>query len=288
MYLVCYPQGGWNDMMSRIWYCHQYCLVHNRTLVIDTTKNWFNDDIFQYLSLSLDTLYQGDNIINFITSLYEKETVYPPQLKGMNNSQFPKIVWKAPGHMETDTGIFVSTRLDKPYIETVLVFADCGSAIHINPILCHTTFSPWVLSEVKKRYDQLPKPYISVHIRNTDYKSDVNQFLSTHHNAFTYNTIFLASDHAPTIERCKKEYHAITFSSIPTVQEGNNIHESEQGQTFRTSLEQTRAFNLDIICDFLVLSLGTVYYFSSQQSGFSRSVAFLQQHKGLVEFLTKL
>jgi len=31
------PQGGWVDMMSRIQICHWYCVMTDRTLVVDTT-----------------------------------------------------------------------------------------------------------------------------------------------------------------------------------------------------------------------------------------------------------
>jgi len=55
-YLVLYPQGGWVDMMSRIQICHWYCVMTDRTLVVDTTKNWFGDDLTYYATLSLPRL----------------------------------------------------------------------------------------------------------------------------------------------------------------------------------------------------------------------------------------
>lgn len=284
MYLVCYPQGGWNDMMSRIWYCYQYSLISNRTLIIDTTKNWFRDDIFSYLSLAFENLYRGD-ISSFITHLYETETVFPPQLKGMKNDEFPTIIWKAPGHMETESGIVLSTRLDRMYEENVLVYADCGSILHINSILCYTTFSPMVIDLVKERFGRLPTGYISVHVRNTDYQSPVDDFIKQHHDLFNNHTIFIASDHLNTIHRFQNDYNALSFSSIPSLPDGKNIHESNESQSLRISLDQIRSFNLDTISDFLLLSCGSQFYYSSQQSGFSRAVLYLNHHAGLLEFL---
>lgn len=287
MYLVCYPQGGFNDMMSRIWYCYTYCITFGRTLIIDTTKNWFNDDLSVYLTFTFPSHYKKDATSEFITSLY-KETVFPKELKEMDNDHFPKIIWKAPGHMETDTGILVSSRLNRVYDETVLVYADCGSIAHITNILSFTIFTPMVLDEVKKRREMLPKEYTSVHIRNTDYKSNLDDFLTSHDSIFKQSPLFVATDHAPTLELMKSKYQVYSFSSIPIVDEGKNIHESQQSQSLRTTLLETRTFNLDIMCDFLILALGNEYYFSQRDSGFSRSVYFLHGHKTLVHFLTKL
>ncbi len=284
MYLVCYPQGGWNDMMSRIWYCHQYCQQTGRMLVIDTTKNWFRDDLSFYLSLSLPNMYNGD-VSQFITTLYATERVFPKELEGMNNDDLSPIVWKAPGHMETDTGIILSTRLHQVYEEKVVVYADCGSHVHINPILCHTLFSQSVLQYVLERYKRLPKGYASVHIRHTDYKSPVDDFIKEHRAIFSNTPLFIASDHYPTIQLFQREFGAYSFSSIPSVPDGKNIHESTEAQSLRTSKDAIRAFNLDTIADFLLLACGDDYYYSSNQSGFSRSVYFLHQEKGLVKWL---
>lgn len=285
MYLICYPQGGWNDMMSRIWYCHQYCIQTNRTLIIDTSKNWFRDSIFNYLSFSFPNLYQNPNQSLFITELYEKETVFPPDLKGMNNDHFPSIVWISPGHMETSTGIIVSTRLDRLYEETVVVYADCGSRMNINPILCYTSFTLFVLQCVKERYDSLPKGYSGVHIRNTDYKSNLDEFIHQHDFVFSNTALFVASDHSPTIALFHRKYGSFSFSDIPSVSEGSNIHESGEAQELRNSDIAIRMFNRDTIVDFLLLAASDTFYFSSKQSGFSRSVYFLQQDKGLVKWL---
>jgi hypothetical protein len=284
MYLVCYPQGGWNDMMSRIWYCFQYSILTNRVLIIDTTKNWFRDDLFSYLSFSFPNLYRGD-ISHFITNLYNTHSVYPSGMKGMNNDELPTIIWKRPGHMETETGIVLSTRLDQSYDETVVVYADCGSLIHINPILCYTTFTPMVLEYVQRRWNQLPKGYLSVHVRNTDYKSPVDDFIKQHHDLFCNHPVFIASDHSETIHRFQHDYGAYSFSTIPALPIGKNIHESIESQSLRSSHELVRTFNLDTLSDFLLLACGSEFYYSSHQSGFSRSVAYLHKDQGLLHFL---
>lgn len=283
MFLVCYPQGGWNDMMSRIMYCHKYCEATGRTLILDTSKNWFRDDFSYYFNLSLPRMFKGGNVSEFITMLYKKHSVFPSLLKGMNNDAFPPIIWKAPGHMETDTGIVVSTRLNVYYTETVVVYADCGSAIHINDILLHTYFTSVVLDIFHHRYKQLPSGYIGVHIRNTDYQSPVEEFIKQHESIFRSRVIFIASDHQPTINYFQKEYNALSFSMIPEVPPGKNIHESDEAQQLRTTVEQTRQFNIDTMVDFLLLAASSEFYFSSKQSGYSRSVAYLHSEQELVK-----
>ena len=285
MYVICYPQGGWNDMMSRIWYCQEYCMKTKRKLIIDTTKNWFRDDIYHYVNFTLPNLLKPKNQSEFITSLYKTESVFPAEMKGLDNENIPPIIWKAPGHMETSTGIIVSTRLDQLYKENVIVYADCGSSININPILCYTKFLPFVLNCVKERYESLPKGYSSVHIRNTDYKSDLDSFINKNNFTFSNTALFVASDNYKTIDLFINKYGAYSFSNIPKVSEGSNIHESQESQELRKSIENIREFNRDTIADFLLLAAGSTFYFSSKQSGFSRSIFYLNQERGLVKWL---
>jgi hypothetical protein len=187
--------------------------------------------------------------------------------------------------METDTGIVLSTRLHQIYKETVVVYADCGANIHINPILSYTHMSQDVLRYVLDRYKRLPKGYSSVHIRHTDYKSPVDDFIKENRDIFSNTPLFIASDHYPTIQLFQRDFGAYSFSSIPIVPEGKNIHESTEAQSLRTSKDAIRAFNLDTIADFLLLACGNEFYYSSKQSGFSRSVYFLQKEKGLLKWL---
>ena len=273
-------------MMCRIESVLQYCVAHRRTLIIDTSKSWFKDDLAAYLRITHKNVFQGDSS-TMITSLLtdEQRTVYPVQMKGRRSEALPLMVWKARGHMEMD-GIVLSIPLDRSYPENVLVYGDCGSNLHINGLIPYLTLSDRVLTLFWDRFRQLPHPYLGVHIRNTDYQSDVDAFLELHRSRLLSQPFFLASDHADTIERIHQAFPlAKTFAAIPRVAPGHNIHESDEAQQLRTTKDDIRAFNDDMMVDFLLLAASDEFVFSSRQSGFSRSVAILHQARPLLQDL---
>jgi hypothetical protein len=58
--------GGLNDMLSEIDRCYNHCLKYKRTLVIDTSRNWFKEDIHKYINLIL-LLFIKDQIMNYMS-----------------------------------------------------------------------------------------------------------------------------------------------------------------------------------------------------------------------------
>ena len=273
-YLICFPQGGIHDMWSRIQYALQYCEKEGRILVLDTTKNWFRDDWRSYFSISSPLVYTGDTP-ELITRLLQKD-VFPSELYGKTYEELPHAVWIAPGHMEMN-GIIVSIPL-LSYKESVVVYSDCGSSQHILPLFSKLQFTVRILNEFVSRRSLLPEKYLSIHIRHTDYKSNVDDFIEKYRHVLEKWPLFVASDHFDTIQRCKREFkHVYSFSAIPSLPDGVNIHESQASQRLRTTQEETRVWNSDAILDFLLLTQGVCVLCSSSQSGFSRSAVVLQQ-----------
>ena len=285
-YLICFPQGGINDMLSRIQNCIVYCVREQRLLVLDTTKNWFREEWRPYFSLNHNVIYQGDTPA-FITYLLSQD-VYPPCLKNRTYESLPDAVWVRPGHMEID-GMVVSTPLNVSYPHKVVFYADCGSSININPILSIMTFENCIKKEYHRRRALLPKTYISVHIRNTDYTSHVDTFLDENDTLLVNNDLFIATDHYKTLERVRERYgsRVYSFSNLPNLPDGINIHESRNAQDLRTTKESQYNFLMDIFTDFLLLAHGSQCLTSNTRSGFSRSVRALHQLPALAHQLVK-
>lgn len=283
-YLICFPQGGINDMWSRIQMCISYCLHQNRMLVLDTTKNWFRHDWRTYFAIPHDIVYQG-HTSDFITHLLTKD-VYPPELRNRTYESLPDAVWIRHGRMEMD-GIMVSTSLLVPYAQEVVVYADCGSSLHINSMLSMLTFSDELKLEYQRRRSLLPPQYLAVHIRNTDHKSDLDTFLAKHDSLFRKHDIFVATDHHDSLIRMKTLYgaHIHSFANLPQLPYGVNIHESKQSQALRTTRDQHHAFLIDMFLDFLLLASGSQYIASTEKSGFSRSVHELRRLPSLIHHL---
>ena len=285
-YVICLPQGGIHDMWSRIQSVLYYCQQSNRIMVLDTYKNWFRDDWRNYFTIDSPYLYKGNQSESeaLITTLLKKRSheIFPPQLSGKTYHELPHAKWIAPGHMEMD-GIKVSSSLKRMYDESVVVYADCGSSHHILPLFSIIRFHDSILQELQRRRALLPEQFVSVHIRNTDYKSNVDQFIREHWILFKKYPLFVASDHAESIEKFKQHFETYSFSHIPSLPPGINIHESVESQSLRLSKEDIARCNTDAMLDFLLLPMGSKILCSSQQSGFSRSVMVLHQSPEILQ-----
>jgi hypothetical protein len=200
-YLICFPQAGINDMLSRITDCYNYCVKYNRILVIDSSHNWFEEDIRDYINFNSPIIYKGE--LNELYDKLNKETTYPPEFKGILNNRF-NFKWTSPEYYMYNNKC-IDNKLSCDYTEIVRIYVACGDStpIKIN-LLKISSFTNIVLDIFRERYNKLPKDYISVHIRNTDKLSNVDDFLNKYKEEIIGKSIFLATDHAPTILKFKE------------------------------------------------------------------------------------
>ena len=79
IYIVCRPMCGLIDKMSVIKNCIDYAIKSNRVIIIDTTTDYFNDDINVYINIHSPHVYTGpaDSILPKIMNL----SIYPPGTK---------------------------------------------------------------------------------------------------------------------------------------------------------------------------------------------------------------
>jgi hypothetical protein len=267
-YLICIPQDGLNDMLNRIWFCYQYALRFKRILVIDTRKSpGFKDDFSKYFIFKSSIFYKG-NIDTLYDTLYGK-SIYPNELSSLNLR-----------HLKENPEPYLKFNPTKLYFETVLVSYPSGGGMDAIFLLKECSLATRVLDKFNERKVQLPSSYTSLHIRNTDYVSDVVSFLTK--IKISSSDIFLASDNASTIELCKttlsQRVHA--FSSIPRGNEGQNIHID-----LRTKLNN-EDLNIDSIVDLLLLAGGSELHISLEKSGYSQLALSLHKDKEVLKNLT--
>jgi hypothetical protein len=278
-YLVCFLQAGINDMLSRILDCYNYCLKYNRILVIDSSHNWFKEDIRDYINFNSPIIYKGD--LNKLYDRLNKETTYPPEFKGILNIRF-NFKWALSVNYTYKNKI-IDSDLSRDYIETVKIYVACGNIRPINLFkIC--SFKPFVLDVFRERYNKLPKDYISIHIRNTDKLTNVDDFLNKYKEEITGKSIFLATDHAPTILKFKEIFgsNLYSFATIPD-NNGKSIHNNHGSVPIRQ-------FNIDCLVDLLLLASGSKIYLSyivnHYQSGYGQLALDLHNNKGLLRRLT--
>jgi hypothetical protein len=267
-YFLIKPWGGMNDILCVICMCLEYSIKHNRLLIIDCRKSLhFNDSFHNYFLINSKNIYK-DNL----DIIYEKIqycSFFPAGVK--NNFR------------ELLAITFIELiDFDKDYKEDVLVYS--SNRIVKNKIVdffnlfrLHNN----ILKIFNERFKKMPKKYISVHVRNTDYKSNVELFLNENDNILKNNNIFISSDDINTINIFKKKYNNVyNFSNIIDIKnKGQGLHFLNRND------KDHKLFNIDTIVDLLLLANGDKFLFSCKHSGFSKSALSLFNNKNTLQKL---
>lgn len=278
-YFIVYPRGGFVDIISVIEKCLNYAVTYGRQLIIDSRRSQMNDDIQKYIhfnhpnieSCDLDKFYGSTNDL----SVYPIENKYHLDKLGQShtNGIYMHIT-------ETGEKISLKTDLTKDYIEDVVIYCHCRDSGIGTIIFNHIIFADFIMNEYRKRVSVLPKDYISFHIRNTDYTSNVSSFIETHKQKMLTSPFFLASDNQNDIDKIKSEF-------------GNNVYTFSKGSPNSFPLhflagksdEYKKQNIIDGICDLLLLAGGKEIYYSQQNSGYSNLAAYLQKNKEILSHL---
>jgi hypothetical protein len=232
-----------------------------------------DDDIQKYVHFNHPNIQICD--LNNFYNLIHELSVFPSEVKNHletigqshTNGIFMHIT-------ETDEKISLKTDLSKDYIEDVVVYCHCRDGGIGTMIFNYLTFADFIINEFQKRLATMSKEYISFHIRNTDYKSDVNGFLEFHKEKMSTSDFFLASDNQNNINKIISEFgrtaHTFSKGSI----NGFPLH------FLRGKPDEYKKQNIiDSICDLLLLAGGKEIYYSNINSGYSKLAVYLQKHK---------
>lgn len=264
-YVLCRPRGGLNDMLCQIDLCVRYCRNHSRTLILDTSRSGLRDDFFRYFSIapSLDAkIVSMEDVADDLDAL----TAYPAGVQGRVTAYESKNA-KSGRKTDTQTGDFLHFDLRKPYPEQVLVYESAGGGINSFWLLQHLIPTPLVLDALRQKLSLLPASYISLHIRNTDLKTDYKTFVTRIKWALRDRDVFAATDSGevqatlPEMGLGERQFHHL-IQLDPT--SNKKLHD-----TGATTVDS----NLEMLCDLFALALGDKIYFAITEenkiSGFS-------------------
>lgn len=276
-YLVCLPFGGIMDKCHKINVCIEYAKKYNRVVIIESSTDWFNDDINEYINIHCPYVYTGaaDTIIHKISKLSSYPAVNIEKLDEVTEKKIDGKL--APALNNKSLHIDMS----RDYKERVLVYSNNDYGFGFISLLEMSTIAPKVLEVYKARRARLPEKYIGVHIRNTDYDSDVPGFIEENKNVFYNAPIFLASDNKNTIDTLKQTYGSNLYSFANIVDNGGKPLHVDFKRTKAESLQ----YNIDTFVDILLLASADNYYFSCKKSGFSKTIYELRKKPALIKRL---
>jgi hypothetical protein len=195
MYLYFQPHGGFNDIMCRLADVLDYCSLSNRTLMINMYNQVYRINFSDYFNLENYNIVGNKNDILKIVN--DAPDIYPSYI---DKKKLIKIINGEHGFTYTKTGY---TYEDKHLSlslgilgrqENIVVYACCGGGNGYT-LFKQLTFCPDIKNICKERYNLLTKPYLGIHVRNTDYQSNYKKLYEDNKVLIhKFNCIYLATD----------------------------------------------------------------------------------------------
>jgi hypothetical protein len=270
-FILCIPGGGINDMIQQIMFTFEYAKKYNRKSIIDTTKTRsFKHNIFDFFDVKEETLltYDPDMFYNLVKK-NKHLTIHPNVIIPDTIDIFFNETTFSNSYM-TYAYKNTSTQLDgsKHYDEDIVVHSNCGFGRGICSFLKFFVPKPIILTELRSRFSQLGENYLAIHIRNTDYVSDVSGSIITLADKISaHDVVFLASDDAGVISRFKDVF-GVKIKTFSTIKDTKN-------KPYHYRAVKDIHFVIDAMCDFLLLTLAKDYTFTCSKSGYSTNANML-------------
>jgi len=269
--LLCRPRGGFTDMVSQIERCCRYAERSSRTIIVDTKfgPDSYGDEFDRYFLSRQSRLILSARDLN---SQFDSASTFPVCLQGRVSSYEP--------HYDDDRKEFVDRETQQPltfnfardYPHDPLVHQQHHRRPEAVSIFMRLRLQPLLKNELLARLGRIGGPYIGVHVRHTDYRSDYQPLIGRL-AAMRAKRLFLATDNQRVLEEFKSSLpgkQIFSFAEDLSV-DGKPIHQRspEQGNIFRR--------NCDAILDLLLLAFSsridwaeiTNSPYDSRKSGFT-------------------
>lgn len=248
-------------MLSQLSLCFDYCLRHGRVLVIDTANSHaFASPFSYYFSFVHPSLQVITDPGEFIrTAIAKGLSVHPPHARlDPRGHASPRYVKNLNFCLD---GVPLTFDFDRDHEAAVLVHQQCGRMPFDFEFMSCLRLSPRLRGLVERRWAGLPKPYIGVHVRNTDIQSEPGKVMPL---VRRYpGTVFLATDATAVQRSIRKEAGRRVFTSEIPDFGGRPLHHRQVTPRMKTGINTTA------IVDMVLLALSKRVYVATEASGYS-------------------
>ena len=169
-YLYLEARGVFNDILTSINKANDYCKKTNRILLVNGKNTLYNVNFSDYFTFDDSNIICDSDVIENICK--QNISVYPEIFtNNMSDILNNKIHFKY-----NSNSLFYSYNnmlLDFPDEDNnynLIIIVTQGDGGYSYNIFKMLIFKPIVTNECKRRYSLLKNSYLSIHIRNTDYK----------------------------------------------------------------------------------------------------------------------
>jgi len=230
MYLYVQSKGGFNDIFRNLIRSINYCKKYNRIILFNFKNTLYGVNFEEYFYFDNENeefalidgvkiIYKFEKIIEIINNLNYK--VYPPEYQhNFKEILDNKIInW-------TDIGLPTDNDIIRVKYFNVLIFSHWGDGWNSFEIFKKINFKSKVKDYIRNNLTKIPKPYVCIQIRNTDYKCNYDGLILENKDTFEkFDNMFLATDDKNACMNLKnvfkKKIHC--FTNFPS-ENYHNLH----------------------------------------------------------------
>lgn len=249
-------------MLRQLSICADYCLRQGRVLVIDTeSTHVFSAPFRDYFSLAIKRLTVRLDAAEFLKyAEANRLSIYPPSGKLRYGTDRPD--YESDARNYCLNGVQQTFDFKREYAEDILLHHQCGGGQPSDRLVRGIRLSPWLAGCFQQRWSALPKPYVGIHIRDTDKKSSSEEVLPVIQRC--RRAVFLATDSVAAQQRARQLRSTGLFMSEIPDYGGLPIHHQP------VTPDEKRLGNATAVIDLLILSLAETVYVSTTGSGYSK------------------
>ncbi len=278
--LLCRPMGGLNDMLVQIEKCWRYALESNRTLFVDTLRGGFLDPLNHYFK-------DVDGMIFGVPHIKSEMTIFPSHDSLRDVKYKTKFARSLGKHILIDSGEPITFDFTKNYSQDILIHHQSGGGTSAIKVLKKLKLLPNIAEYIQKQISELGD-YDSIHVRNTDSKTNYKFFFSEL-KIPSERDIVLCSDDFSCQEYARSFFPNRVF--IP-----NPAPDTNQKPLHNNKNLPRLSSNISAIADLLILASGKNLYFTTlvpdalitrnvNISGFSRLAKQLHDNPSVINHL---
>ena len=260
-FLLCRPRGGLNDLLNQCWKCYRYASDHQRLLVIDTQSTAYSECLGRYFTSSVPNLkfISDSDVENILHSI--ENTVFPdlsPETLGSYTGTYVK---DFPAFVSTSTKKLLTFDFSRSYDQDVLLHDSSGGGADGHRLLGLLRVSEEIKKELKRRLSLLSENYYSIHVRNTDYKTDFVDFINSILREISGRNVFISTDSSEVVRYCKHKLGSKCFSFSET------LSDDDWGLHSRSRPNKHLTLNKDAILDLFTLAASKKLFFTKVNDG---------------------
>jgi hypothetical protein len=229
-YVLCRPVSGLNDTLCQFEICREYAERTGRILVVDGRLSaGVLTEFGDYFQM------KGDQHIFHMTSPelpnLESLDCYPPEVFGriftLNRIGHPDPNQRATSNL-VDSETMAPLRFDpeQDYPQRLLLRQQWGGSTQSYRALKHLSLVPSLATRVRSAIEGLPAGYAALHLRNTDYRTDIASVVHAMRDKVTGRDLLVCSDDATAFDQVREGLPATRVHrlTVPAFDDGKPLH----------------------------------------------------------------